>query len=259
MSSEPEPVPYGFPQPESIPPAEPAPPTQPLSPTRPVTAAQPVPPAQPAPTVRMPAPAPVPAPPPPPSPWRPAERPASSSGSYGPPTYGPAPYGPQPAHGAYHYGSPGRYVQAGLLAAAADRERTMDVIKAAFTEGRLTKGEFDERTARVLAARTYGELNALVADLPVGPGGPLMPAAYQAGYYQPLVMQRTNGFAVGALVLGILPFFGGIPAVILGHVARGQIKKTGERGEGMAVAGLVLGYLWISLWLMIILLGIVNS
>ena len=134
----------------------------------------------------------------------------------------------------------------------------MDVIKAAFTEGRLTKGEFDERTARVLAARTYGELNALVIDLPVGPGGPHMPAAYQAGYYQPLVMQRTNGFAVGALVCGIVPFFGGIPAVILGHVARGQIRKSGERGDGMAVAGLVLGYLWISLWLMIILLGIAN-
>jgi hypothetical protein len=191
--------------------------------------------------------------PPAPSPWQPAERPASSRGAYGPPTYG-----PQPVHPAYHYGSPGRYVQPGLLAAAADRERTTDVIKAAFTEGRLTKSEFDERTARVLAARTYGELNALVGDLPVGPGGPMLPQPYQAGYYPPLVMRRTNGFAVGALVCGIVPFFGGIPAVVLGHVARGQVKKSGERGDGMAVAGLVLGYLWISLWLMIILLGIAN-
>jgi len=244
VSSDPEPAPYGFPQPESTPAEDPAPPTQPLHSTRPIP---PTPPAPPAPTVRMPA-------PPAPSPWQPAEQPASSRGGYGPPTYG-----PQPVPPAYHYGSPGRYVQPGLLAAAADRERTMDVIKAAFTEGRLTKGEFDERTARVLAARTYGELNALVADLPVGPGGPQMPVPYQAGYYQPLVMRSTNGLAVGALVCGIVPFFGGIPAVILGHVARGQIRKSGERGEGMAVAGLVLGYLWISLWLMIILLGIVNS
>jgi len=143
-----------------------------------------------------------------------------------------------------------------MLAAAADRDRTMDVLKAAFTEGRLTKGEFDDRTARVLAARTYADLNALVADLPVGPGGPLAPAPYQAGYYQPLNLRRTNGFAVGALVCGIVPLLGGIPAVVLGHYARGQIRKTGERGDGMAIAGLIFGYLWISLWVLLILISI---
>ncbi len=42
---------------------------------------------------------------------------------------------------------------------------------------------------------------------------------------------------MGALICGIVPFFGGIPAVILGHVARGQIKRTGERGDGVAIAG----------------------
>jgi hypothetical protein len=145
-----------------------------------------------------------------------------------------------------------------MLAASADRDRTMDVLKAAYTEGRLTKGEFDERTARVLGARTYADLHSLVADLPAGPGGPMAPAPYQAGYYPPLVMHKTNGLAVGALVCGIIPFFGGIPAVILGHMARGQIRKSGDRGDGMAVAGLVLGYLWVSLWVLIILLGIAN-
>jgi len=143
-----------------------------------------------------------------------------------------------------------------MLAASADRERTMDVVKAAYTEGRLTKDEFDERTARVLAARTYADLHALVADLPAGPGGPLAPAPYQAGYYQPFVVRRTNGFAVGALVCGIFPVFLGIPAVILGHAARGQIRKSGERGDAMAVTGLVLGYLWITIMVLIILLNI---
>ena len=47
----------------------------------------------------------------------------------------------------------------------------MDVLKAAFGEGRLTKEEFDSRSARVLAARTYADLAALVADLPAGPAG----------------------------------------------------------------------------------------
>jgi Domain of unknown function (DUF4190)/DUF1707 SHOCT-like domain len=241
VSSDPGPASSDFPQPSDSP-GEPAPPTQPLSPAWP---APPTPAAPPVvPTKRLPA-----TPPPP--------APAPSHPGYGPPTYGGAPYGPQHGHGLAPYGSPpGRHLHAGMLAAAADRDRTMDVLKAAFTEGRLTKGEFDDRTARVLAARTYADLNALVADLPVGPGGPLAPAPYQAGYYQPLDVRRTNGFAVGALVCGIVPFFGGIPAVILGHYARGQIRKTGERGDGMAIAGLIFGYLWISLWVLIILVSI---
>jgi uncharacterized protein DUF4190/uncharacterized protein DUF1707 len=145
-----------------------------------------------------------------------------------------------------------------MLAASADRERTMDVLKAAFAEGRLSKGEFDERTARVLSARTYADLHGLVADLPAGPGGQLAPAPYQAGYYQPLVIRKTNGFAVGSLVCGVIPVFCGIPAVILGHNARRQIRKSGDRGDGMAVAGLILGYLWISLLVLIIALNIAH-
>ena len=39
-----------------------------------------------------------------------------------------------------------------------------------------------------------------------------------------------------------------VPAVILGHVARSNIKRTGERGDGLAIAGLVLGYLGIACW-----------
>jgi uncharacterized protein DUF1707 len=59
------------------------------------------------------------------------------------------------------------------LAANADRERAIDVLRAGFTEGRLTQEEFDERAARVYRARTYGELGALVADLPAGVTAPV--------------------------------------------------------------------------------------
>ena len=143
-----------------------------------------------------------------------------------------------------------------MLAAATDRERTIDVLKAAFGEGRLTKGEFDARSARVYAARTYADLSAIVADLPSGPAGPVVP--YHGGYYQQLVpMAPTNGLAIGAMVCGIAELFtlgfAAIPAVILGHLARGQIKRTGERGDGMAIAGLILGYLGIAGWLLVIL------
>lgn len=50
----------------------------------------------------------------------------------------------------------------------------------------------------------------------------------------------TNTFAVLALVFGVL---GGYLAIIFGHAALSQIKRTGERGSGLAIAGLILGYL----------------
>jgi len=54
------------------------------------------------------------------------------------------------------------------LAANADRERTVGVLRAGFTEGRLTQDELDDRVARAYAARTYADLWALTADLPAG-------------------------------------------------------------------------------------------
>jgi uncharacterized protein DUF4190/uncharacterized protein DUF1707 len=191
-------------------------------------------------------------------PYQTPHPPAARAG-YGPPSYGPAPYGGSPVYPPYPYGPHARYAQPGMLAAAADRERTMDVLKSAFMEGRLTKTEFDERSARVLTARTYADLNIVVGDLPSGPGGPAQMMPYQQAYYSPIMIQRTNGFAIGSLVCGIVPFFGGIPAIILGHVARGQIRRSGDRGDGMAIAGLVLGYLWVSLWVLILLFGIAHS
>jgi hypothetical protein len=144
-----------------------------------------------------------------------------------------------------------------MLASAADRDRTIDVLKAAYGEGRLTKDEFDARSARAMAARRYGDLATIVADLPAGPLGPVIPY-HQPGYYQAMVpVTPTNGLAIGSLVCGILEFFtlglAAVPAVILGHLARGQIRRTGERGDGMAIAGLILGWLAIGGWALFIL------
>jgi Domain of unknown function (DUF1707) len=55
------------------------------------------------------------------------------------------------------------------LAATADRERAVGVLRAGFTEGRLSQDELDDRVARAYAARTYGQLWALTEDLPAGP------------------------------------------------------------------------------------------
>ncbi|HEX4093414.1 MAG TPA: DUF4190 domain-containing protein [Trebonia sp.] len=175
---------------------------------------------------------------------------------YGQPPYGQVPYGPGQAP--YGQGQPpyGQQppVHPGMLAAAADRERTMDVLKAAFGEGRITKEEFDLRASRTMSARTYAQLGAVVADLPSGPSFGVLP--YQHGYY-PVVTNPTSGLAIGALVCGIAEIFtlgfAAIPAVILGHLARQHIRQTGERGDGMAIAGLVLGYLGIGIWTLIII------
>jgi hypothetical protein len=55
------------------------------------------------------------------------------------------------------------------LAGSADRERTVGVLRAGFTEGRLTQDELDDRIGRAYAARTYADLWRLTADLPSGP------------------------------------------------------------------------------------------
>lgn len=68
-------------------------------------------------------------------------------------------------------------------------------------------------------------------------------AGYGAGpYAQP---RGTNGLAIASLVTSLVWVcgVGSIAAIIMGHISRGQIKKTGEQGAGMALAGLILGYL----------------
>jgi hypothetical protein len=51
--------------------------------------------------------------------------------------------------------------------------------------------------------------------------------------------------------------FGGIIAVIAGHVARSQIRRTGEAGGNLALAGLIVGYVAIGLFLLFILAYVV--
>ena len=89
--------------------------------------------------------------------------------AYGPP-FPPQPPGPE-GWGPGGPGGPGGFgagVNPGWLASNADRERAVGVLRAGFTEGRLTQAELDERVAQAYAARTYGQLWALTADLPTG-------------------------------------------------------------------------------------------
>jgi len=96
----------------------------------------------------------------------------------------------------------------------------------------------DVAAAHAAAAQAYG-----------------IPAAGTAS----LASERTNTLAVLALVFGLLG--AGVVPVVLGHVALGQIRRTGERGHGLAVAGLVLGYVALAAGLAVViwLVAVANS
>jgi hypothetical protein len=106
---------------------------------------------------------------------------------------------------------------------------------------------------RAYTAKTYGELRALVGDLPAQ-----VPPHFTA--YRP---SQTNSLAIASLVFGIAEFFTGgitaVPAVVLGHKARRQIRMTGEQGKGMATAGLVLGWTAIALFALLIVVFVLAA
>ena len=139
-----------------------------------------------------------------------------------------------------------------LRAAQADRERAIDVLKAAFAEGRLDRDEFAERVSEVHASKTYGDLAGLTADLPVGPLGELPVAKWPVAL--PPVAAGTNAtkyppasvFAVLSFLFGLVTvIFAGavvavLPALICGLVALPDTGSGGKRGRWMAVSGIVI-------------------
>jgi hypothetical protein len=132
-----------------------------------------------------------------------------------------------------------------MRASDRDRDNTADWLRTAFAEGRLTKDEYDERIGQALSSKTYAELEALTADLPRKLPGIIAPAP--AARAEP----RTNPLAIAALACGLAGVFTSgltsIPAIILGHIARGQIRRSGANGKDLATIGLVLGWAAVAL------------
>lgn len=85
---------------------------------------------------------------------------------------------------------------------------------------------------------------AAVAGAPGGLGAP-------GTGYAPTGEQTTSGKAIASLIMGILVFipFSAVAAIILGHLALSEIRKSAGRlkGQGLATAGLILGYAEIAL------------
>lgn len=91
-----------------------------------------------------------------------------------------------------------------LRASHADRENVLDVLGAAFVQGRLTKDEFDMRVGQTFASRTSAELAALTADIPaglIGAQSPRRPARAQAPHPENKVV---NSCACATLALLLL-------------------------------------------------------
>lgn len=100
------------------------------------------------------------------------------------------------------------------------------------------------------------------------------PAPGQPIYMQPVVVQPvmapvgTNTAAIISMISSLVGWFSFgvlcLVGVILGHVSLKQIKRTGETGRGMAVTGLVVGYIGIAGWILVmiglvIMLGIAGT
>jgi hypothetical protein len=80
--------------------------------------------------------------------------------------------------------------------------------------------------------------------------------------YRPPTHSSTHALAVVSLVFGIaawcmLPMLGAVVAIVCGHLARGEIRRAPVgtmEGDGLAIAGLVLGYMQLGLALLTVLI-----
>ena len=93
---------------------------------------------------------------------------------------------------------------------------------------------------------------------------PSSPPQYGGGYPQQpvyVVQNTTNGMAIASMILGILWLWwlGSILALIFGYQGKSQIDRSGgqQSGRGMAIAGIVLG--WIGVGTLVLFIGLAIS
>jgi hypothetical protein len=105
---------------------------------------------------------------------------------------------------------------------------------------------------------------------PAAPSPPPAPPAYgqSSGGYGYQSTPKTNGLAIASLVLGIAQIFiciiGGILALVFGYISRRQIDESGgtQGGRGMAIAGIILGWIGIGLgivYIVVIVIAVIVS
>ena len=102
------------------------------------------------------------------------------------------------------------------------------------------------------------------AQAPICPGCGHPQAAVvgsSGGYRSTAPSRGTNGLAIASFVLSLVWIWGigAILAVIFGHRARGQIRRSGQGGGGFALAGLIIGYIGIALMVIVTIAIIVAA
>jgi Domain of unknown function (DUF4190) len=114
-----------------------------------------------------------------------------------------------------------------------------------------------------VADETFRPPEQVWAAPPASPAGvPSHPIHGLAAYQNYGIVQRatTNGLAIASFVLSLLWIFwiGSILAVIVGHIALSQTKDPARSsGRGLAIAGLVIGYVAIGFFAFFVLVGLV--
>jgi type VI protein secretion system component VasF len=101
-----------------------------------------------------------------------------------------------------------------LRTSRADREHVINVLKAAFVQGRLSKDEFEARIAWALTSRTYAELAAVTADVPAA----LTLATSSYGPARRRVRVRMNTAVTGGACVAIATNLAMIGALMVGNV-----------------------------------------
>jgi hypothetical protein len=133
-----------------------------------------------------------------------------------------------------------------LRASHADREQAIDLLKAAFVQGRLTKDEFDLRVSQVFASRTYADLGAPTADIPAGVTAARLPAERDREPGRMLSFKtaaRVGAVGAGPSVASaaiVMTQSSGVPAVV-------GVFLVGV--TGVVVAGLLTALLMLVSWI----------
>ena len=100
------------------------------------------------------------------------------------------------------------------------------------------------------------------APPPPPPPPPTTTGSWAQPPYGTPATASTNGFAIAAMVLGILGFVvcgvGAILALVFGYKARREIDASGgtQNGRGKAIAGIVLGWVWVGLIVVIVIIAL---
>jgi hypothetical protein len=124
-----------------------------------------------------------------------------------------------------------------IRASDSDREGVVEILREAYTEGRLDLGEFDERTTAAYAARTWAQLRELTRDLPAG--------AHLGLGLQPRQLIAPIGAGPGQVRRPergpvLLPF---LPVVVFWFVVAGAARG----GSGLVVPAIILLFVWLRL------------